>query len=97
MTRRFVITAILTVVIFLLITLFWFPYMATDIPSRYGVPLVFHESGCYMPRPHANQECVNSWNIAWLIVDLIATATLSYGIAWLLTLKATPKNKTSLA
>lgn len=89
MTRRIVIAALLTALIFSVLTLFWFPYMATDIPTRYGVPLVFHETGCFMPRPHATAECVHTWHVGWLLIDLVTVAAPSYAVAWLFTRKKT--------
>lgn len=85
MKRRVAVTIILAVVLFSLVTLFWIPYQVTDVPTRYGVPFIFREKGCYYINP---PNCVDRFRPDLLITDLLITAMVAYGIAWFFTRKA---------
>jgi hypothetical protein len=76
-----VVTVIVSAIIFGTLTFFWFPYMATDIPQRYGVPFVFREVGCGMIRG----SCVNQFNVINLLLDIGIVVVPVYGIVFLTT------------
>lgn len=78
--KQLLLTAIVSAIIFGILTFFWFPYMATDIPQRYGVPLVFREYGCYYK---STTPCVDQFNVLNLLVDIVVVITPVYGATML--------------
>ena len=81
MIKRTLTAMVVSIVVFGILTFFWIPYMATDIPQRYGVPFVFREVGCYY-RP--SDPCIDRWNVLNLFLDLLIVIIPVYGITvWL--------------